>query len=88
MRLSSELHDVPGIGHKTVEKLLRSFGSLERIRQTGGEDLARVVGKVAAARLQNYLKTSTAPGSLVQIAAIEQSASLHPLEETEREHVG
>ncbi len=33
-RLTSELHEVPGVGPKTVEKLLRTFGSLERVRQT------------------------------------------------------
>ncbi len=31
-RLTSELHEIPGIGQKTVEKLLRTFGSLERVR--------------------------------------------------------
>ena len=88
MRLTSELHDVPGIGQKTVEKLLRTFGSLERIRQTTGEDLARVVGKAAAARLQNYLNGQIGSPSLVQIAPRAEPATLQPLEEPEREPVG
>jgi excinuclease ABC subunit C len=59
-RLTSELHDVPGIGPKTVEKLLRTFGSLERIRQASHEELVSVVGKACAARLQATLaKTPT-----------------------------
>ncbi len=38
-RLTSELHEVPGIGEKTVQKLLRSFGSLERVRQAEDKEL-------------------------------------------------
>ncbi len=43
-RLVSELHEIPGIGPKTVEKLLRTFGSLERVRQAPGADIAKLVG--------------------------------------------
>jgi excinuclease ABC subunit C len=65
-RLTSELHDVPGIGPKTVEKLLRTFGSLERVRQSSSEDLVRVVGAAAAHKLLAYFVEH--PGSpLVQI---------------------
>ena len=32
-RLRSELDLIPGVGEKTVAKLLRQFGSLERVRQ-------------------------------------------------------
>jgi excinuclease ABC subunit C len=57
-RLTSELHNVPGIGPKTVEKLLRTFGSLERVRQASESELIRVVGKTCAARLQATLSKS------------------------------
>lgn len=60
-RLTSELHDVPGIGPKTVEKLLRTFGSLERVRQTSPEDLSRVVGAAAANRLKILLQPAEKP---------------------------
>ncbi|MGH9620811.1 MAG: excinuclease ABC subunit UvrC, partial [Bryobacteraceae bacterium] len=43
-RLTSELHGVPGIGKKTVEKLLRAFGSLERVKQASEQELAQVAG--------------------------------------------
>jgi excinuclease ABC subunit C len=80
-RLSSELHEVPGIGQKTVEKLLRTFGSLERIRQTTYEDLARVVGTTAATRLRAFLTQNSTPVPLVQIASTEEPESLHSLEQ-------
>src|SRR5580693_5935800 len=31
-RLTSEMYEIPGVGAKTVEKLLRTLGSLERVR--------------------------------------------------------
>ena len=48
-RLRSELDQIPGVGEKTVAKLLRHFGSLERVRQASEDDLAAVVGRVARA---------------------------------------
>ena len=53
-RLASELSDVPGIGDRTVEKLLRHFGSVERVRQATEHDLARVAGRAAARRLKAH----------------------------------
>src|ERR1700675_3345450 len=44
-RLRSELDQIPGVGDKTVAKLLRHFGSLERVRQVSEDDLAVVVGR-------------------------------------------
>jgi excinuclease ABC subunit C len=58
-RLTSELHNVPGIGPRTVEKLLRAFGSLERVRQAPDEELIRVVGKACAARLRAFFASDT-----------------------------
>lgn len=54
--LTSELQEIPGIGKKTVEKLLREFGSLDRVREASYEDLARSVGPVLAKKLQANLK--------------------------------
>ncbi|MBX5495861.1 MAG: excinuclease ABC subunit UvrC [Bryobacteraceae bacterium] len=51
-RLHSELENVPGIGKKTVEKLLRAFGSVERMRQAPPEELDRVAGPAAARRIR------------------------------------
>jgi excinuclease ABC subunit C len=53
-RLTSELHDVPGVGPKTVEKLLRHFGSLERVRQATEAELMEVAGRSATRKLKEY----------------------------------
>ena len=53
-RLASELHDVEGIGPKTVEKLLREFGSAERVRAATDEELVRVIGTSAARKIRGH----------------------------------
>jgi excinuclease ABC subunit C len=55
-RLTSELHDLEGIGPKTVEKLLREFGSAERVRSASDEDLVKLVGPAAARRLLEHFR--------------------------------
>lgn len=55
-RLTSELEQVPGVGEKTIFKLLREFGSAERVRAASEDDLARVAGKPAARRLREYFE--------------------------------
>jgi len=53
-RMRSELDQIPGIGEKTVMKLLRHFGSLERVREAPEEELARVAGRAAARKLKGF----------------------------------
>ena len=53
-RLTSELEQVEGIGDKTIAKLLREFGSLERVREASERELAKVIGQSAARRLKDY----------------------------------
>jgi excinuclease ABC subunit C len=62
-QLTSELHEAPGIGEKTVQKLLRTFGSLERVRTATDAELAAVVGKTAATRLKGYFAESERNGT-------------------------
>jgi excinuclease ABC subunit C len=50
-RMRSEMNLIPGVGEKTVAKLLRHFGSLERVRQATETEIAEVVGRAAARRL-------------------------------------
>ena len=59
-RLTSELEQVDGIGAKTISKLLREFGSLERVREAPAEELAKVIGPAAARRLRDYYNMSGA----------------------------
>ena len=53
-RLTSELDQIPGVGEKTVQKLLREFGSPELVRGASEEELARVVGRAAARRVREF----------------------------------
>jgi excinuclease ABC subunit C len=62
-RLTSELHDVAGIGDKTVQKLLRSFGSMERVREASEDELVKSVGKLATRRLKEFFATSVSNGT-------------------------
>jgi len=50
-RLTSELKQIPGIGDKTIRKLLTEFGSLERVRQAGFEAVSAVVGPSVAKKV-------------------------------------
>jgi excinuclease ABC subunit C len=59
-RLTSELENVPGVGEKTITRLLRHFGSLERVRQAGDEELAEVVGRAAAGRVRAWFNSAEA----------------------------
>jgi excinuclease ABC subunit C len=53
-RLTSELDQIPGVGERTVQKLLREFGSPELVRAASEDRLARVVGKAAARRVKEF----------------------------------
>ena len=55
-QLHSALDDIPGIGPKTREMLLKHFKSLKRIREASLEDLAEVIGPVKAKKLLEALK--------------------------------
>jgi excinuclease ABC subunit C len=59
-RLTSELEQVDGIGSKTITKLLREFGSLERVREAPAEELAKVIGPAAARRLRDFYNLTAA----------------------------
>ena len=60
-RMRSELEQIPGIGEKTVMKLLRHFGSLERVREAPEEELARIAGRAAARKLKNSTSSELTP---------------------------
>jgi excinuclease ABC subunit C len=52
--LSSELDQIEGVGEKTVQKLLKHFGSSELVRSADEEQLAAVVGRAAARLVRRY----------------------------------
>lgn len=53
--INTELLDIPGIGKTTATKLLRSFGSVEAIRQASFESIAALVGVSMAAKVRGHL---------------------------------
>lgn len=53
-QIASELDDIPGIGPKAKEALLKEFKSVKRIREASAEALAAVVGPAKAQRLQTH----------------------------------
>lgn len=52
--LGTELTQVPGIGKKTAEKLLKTFGSTAKIRKQNPENIEQVIGKAATKKLVEY----------------------------------
>ncbi len=50
----TELHDIPGVGEKTAEKLLKHFGSVKKLREAPKEDLEQVAGKSVAGKVWTY----------------------------------
>lgn len=57
--LASVLDDIPGVGAKRKNALLRHFGSLTKITQATAEEIAEVegIGEVLAEEIYEYLKT-------------------------------
>ena len=54
--LASVLDVVPGIGEVRKKELLRTFGSLKKLKEASVEDLAKVVTKDVAEKLKEYLQ--------------------------------
>lgn len=54
--LESVLDIVPGIGEVRKKELLRSFGSLKKLKEASLDDLEKVLSKDVAYNLYNYLK--------------------------------
>lgn len=57
--LTSELKQIPGVGEKTVARLLKSFGSLSGVRAASREDLEKAVGKALAAKVAAGLASAS-----------------------------
>ena len=55
-RLNSELAQIPGVGPKTVNRLLRKLGSLKRVREASEEELTAAVGPAAARRIMAHYR--------------------------------
>jgi excinuclease ABC subunit C len=53
--LASELLTIPGVGERTVKKLLAHFGSLSNLKSLTLEELCQVVTRAQAARIVEHL---------------------------------
>jgi len=62
-RLRGELARIPGIGEKTAAKLLRHFGSLEKVRDASEEEVATVIGRAAAGKVRAALPAPADPAA-------------------------
>jgi excinuclease ABC subunit C len=57
-QLTSELETIQGVGKRTVQKLLKEFGSSDLVRVATEDQLAAVVGRAAARRVRShYIET-------------------------------
>ncbi len=59
-RLESELKQIPGVGEKTTMKLLRHFGSLERVREASDAALRDLVGPATASKVRAAIASGSA----------------------------
>jgi excinuclease ABC subunit C len=59
-RLRTSLTDIPGIGERTAQKLLRRFGSVARLRELSLEDLAAELPRAQAQKVYKGLHDSEA----------------------------
>ena len=55
--IDSKLKDIPGVGEKSVSKLLRHFKSVEKIKTASFEDLVIIVGKAVAGKIYRHFNT-------------------------------
>ena len=62
-RLRGELARIPGIGEKTAAKLLRHFGSLEKVRDASEEEIATIIGRAAARKVRAALPAAADPAA-------------------------
>jgi excinuclease ABC subunit C len=51
--LKTALHDIPGVGKSTAEKLLKHFKSVKKIKEASVEELATVVGTKKAETIKS-----------------------------------
>ena len=56
--ITSSLTKIPGIGEKTMEKLMKEFKSVKRLKETPFETIEKVVGKSKAEKVIAFFNTS------------------------------
>ena len=61
--IHTELLNVPGVGARSAQKLLRKFGSVKRIREAELSEVQEVVGTVLGRRVWEALTTGGGEGA-------------------------
>jgi excinuclease ABC subunit C len=59
--IKSELEEIPGLGQKSVEKLLKRFRTLSKIKQASPEELTAVIGKSRTDALRAHFEGADQP---------------------------
>ena len=62
-QVKSALREIPGVGPRTTQKLLREFGSIANLRRAGVERLSEFVPRKKAEQILAQLETPTTPGN-------------------------
>src|SRR5438093_6105480 len=57
----SVLNEIPGVGPKTAQKLLKEFGSVANIQRAGVEKLSAVISRKSAEKILSQLGAATQP---------------------------
>jgi len=57
----SALLEIPGVGPKTTQRLLREFGSVANVRRAGLEGLSKIVSRKSAERVLAHLEKAELP---------------------------
>jgi excinuclease ABC subunit C len=60
------LSEVPGVGPRTAQKLLREFGSVANIQRAGVEGLSKLVSRKSAEKILTYLESAPVPNNQSQ----------------------
>jgi len=58
---ASALLEIPGVGPKTTQRLLREFGSIANVRRAGLERLSEIVSRKSAERVLAHLEKAEPP---------------------------
>jgi excinuclease ABC subunit C len=58
------LSEVPGVGPRTAQKLLREFGSVANIQRAGIEGLSKLVSRKSAEKILAHLESASVPNNL------------------------
>jgi excinuclease ABC subunit C len=54
--IKSSLEAIPDIGEATIDKLLKHFKSVRRIKESSEENIAEIIGQAKAKKVKEYLK--------------------------------